>query len=263
MNSSEILLFLGFNIIILVLTVGLLIGFRFMNRRRENAFSPLIQSLEMLGFKKQTWQSGIPFLPFGMLDGYYHGVVAGRSYEVHFFPGGTQRYVTFPEMEIVLLGYFNARLSVSTPGWDKMHSYLAWSMPRELILPGCDDLVIRTADEDSARFLLAEPVSRDPILALSGKQKTASVLIAPKDIHFNIQLDNPESISVLTIQDWLKNLDEIAEIAAALPPLKPEAVYDFHMLARKNRPNRGRLILLMTLAVLILPLIIIALLLKR
>ena len=267
MDSSRLLFFLFVNIVFLlvaILAFFVVSIYRQRNRGKSDVLLSKIEpTLQILGFTKREWQRGIPFRPFEMLDGYYQGLVQGKQYEIHIFPEGTRPYQTNPQMEIVLLGYFNARLSIFTPGWEKSRPHLEWQMPQHLIVPGLDDLSIRTADEKSARLLLDEPTARDPILAMLNDQEEASVVIAPQDIHFNFQVDDWEGITPFVVQDWLGKLAEIARIAAALPSLPAEARMDFSKLPRRTSAGRERLFILLLLVMVILPTIIAYLMLTR
>lgn len=271
MDSSELFLIFVINLLLLVLTFGLVIGFTYFNNRRKTIFSRLVESLEMLGFQRYGEKKYLPVGKTGMIDvggisshsGYYYAILDGKQYEVRFYAVGHRKFKYIPRLEFSLLGYFNARVSISTPGWDKIHPHPAWSVPPKMFQPGYDGLVIHTADENSAQFLLGEPASRDSILTLLRDQENASVLIAPKDIRFNIQPSHPDDISILVIQSWLQNLAEIAKIAAALSPLDPKLVYDFHALKGKNYPGQGVIIIFVTFFLLLIFLLVIFSLLKR
>jgi len=267
MDSSRLLIFLFLNIAFLLVAILAFLVVSLYRQRYRNKSNILLEkiepSLQMLGFQKREWRRGIPFAPFEALDGYYQGTVQGQPCEVHIFPKGTQRYQTDPQVEIVLIGQLNARLSISTPDWEKTRLYLEWQMPQRLIVPGLDDLSIRTTDEKSARLLLDEPFARDPILDMLNKQESASVVVAPQGIHFNFKVFDWGYLTAFSIQDWLGKLSQIARIAAALPPLPLDARMDFSKLPRKTSAIRGRLLILLLLVMLVLPAIILYLLLTQ
>lgn len=267
MDSSRLLLFLFVNIAFLLVAIPaffVVSVYRQRNRGKSDVLLSKIEpTLQILGFTKKEWQRGTPFRPFEMLDGYYQGLVQGKQCEIHIFPEGTRRYQTDPQMEIVLMGYFNARLSISTPGWEKSRPYLEWQMPQHLIVPGLDDLSIRTADEKSARLLLDEPTARDPILAMLNNQEQASVVIAPQGIHFNFKVTDIGVITPFILQEWLGKLAQTASIAATLPPLPAAARMNLSKLPRRTSAGRERLFILLLLAMVILPAIIVYLMLTR
>jgi len=267
MDSSRLLIFLFLTIAFLLVTILAFLVISLYRQRYRNKSNILLEKIEptlqMLGFQKRKWMRGIPFAPFEALDGYYQGTIQGLPCEVHIFPNGTQRYQTDPQVEIVLIGQFNARMNVSTPDWEKTRPYLEWQMPQRLIVPGLDDLSIRTADEKSARLLLDEPFARDSILDVLGKQESASVVIAPQSIHFNFKVIDWGYVTIFSIQDWLGKLAQVARIAAALPPLPLDARMDMSKLPRKASTVRGRLLILLLLVMFILPAIIAYLLLTK
>jgi hypothetical protein len=265
MNPSGLLLFLFTNIALLIVSItAIYLVYTYRRNQGSGALlSQLDPTLQMLGFTKKEWQRGVPFRSFELLDGYYHGVAHGKQFEVHIYPAGTRRRWSNPQVEIILLGYFNARLGISTPDWEKTRPYLAWQMPKKLAIPGLDNLSIRTADENSAGFLLDTAASRDPILALLRNQASASVVITPVDIHFTLQVDDPQGITPFVVQNWLKSLAGIAQVAQALPPLPLEARMEFNRLPRKAGPATGRVLLVLILALLLLPAVIAYLMMTR
>jgi hypothetical protein len=197
MNSSAFFIFLVFNIIILVLTFGIVAAFLFMSRHRKDVFSRLIQSLESLGFTKRGWTRQVPIIPVGEPDGYYSATIEGKPFEVHFFAQGGRRFKLIPYVEFALLGYFNANLAIFTPGWNLPQ--LAQALPHKMCLPGYEGLEIRTADENSARLLL-----EDASISLLARQMLAAqggalLTISPRDLHLTFRLSDPESVSVSEI----------------------------------------------------------------
>jgi hypothetical protein len=257
MNSSGIFLFFAFNIIILALTIGLLVAFFYLNRRRKNVFSRLAQSLEMLGFTKRGWTRQVSAIPIRATDGYYSATIDEKPFEAHFYAEGGRRFKLTPFVEFALLGYFNARLAISTPNWYR--SQLAWSMPQKLTLPGYEGLEIKTADENSARFLLENENTCRMVRQMLATKDAALLTIYPRDIHLTIELSDPENVSISEIQIWTRNMAEIATIAAALPPLDPEIIYNSHAHTQLRRLSARMIILLIILMLLIMPLVIIAL----
>jgi hypothetical protein len=258
MNSSGIFLFPAFNIIILALTIGLLVAFFYLNRRRKNVFSRLAQSLEMLGFTKRGWTRQVSAIPIRNAYEYYSATIEGKLFEAHFYAVGGRRFKFkfIPYVEFALLGYFNARLAVSTPNW---HLPLAWTLPQKLNLPGYEGLEIRTADENSARFLLENENTCRMVRQMLATKDAALLTIYPRDIHLTIELSDPENVSISEIQAWTRNMAGIATIAAALPPLDPEIIYNSHAHTQLRRLSARMIILLIILMLLIMPLVIIAL----
>jgi hypothetical protein len=261
MNSSEILLFLAVNIIILVLNVGLLIAFIYLNRRRKNVFSRLAQALEMLGFTKPGWTRQVSAIPVREPDGYYSATIDGKPFEAHFYAEGGRRFKLTPYVEFALLGYFNARLAVFTPNW--YLSKLDWMLPKKMSLLGYEGLEIKTADENSARFLLENENTCRMVRQMLVTKDEALLTIYPRDIHLTVKLSDPENISISEIQAWTRNMAEIATIAAALPPLDPEIIYNSHAQTQLRQRSMRTLILLILLPLILMPLMIIALLLMR
>jgi hypothetical protein len=255
------LIFLGLNIVILVLTFGLLFGFFYLNGRRKDIFSRLAQSLDMLGFTRRRWTRQTP-TALGMNNGgYYSAIIEGKPFEAHFYAEGGRRFKFIPYVEFALLGYFNARLAVFTPNW--YLSQLDWILPKKLTLVGYEELEIRTADETSARSLLEDANVCRLIRQLLAAKDTALLTIYPKDIHLTLKLSNPEEVLVTEIQTWTIKMAEIAAIAAKLPQLDPEIVYNSHAQAQLCLPGTRRFILLLIMALLILPLAIMAILIMR
>ena len=261
MNSSEIFLFLAVNIIILVLNVGLLIAFIYLNRRCKNVFSRLAQALEMLGFTKRGWTRQVSAIPVRESDGYYSATIDGKPFEAHFYAAGGRRFKFIPYVEFALLGYFNARLAVFTPNW--YLSKLDWMLPKKLSLLGYEGLEIRTADENSARFLLEDANACRLIRQMLAAKDVALFTIYPKDIHLTFKLSDPENVSVSEIQNWARSMAEIATVASALPPLDPEIIYNSHADTQLRRLSARMIILLIILMLLIMPLVIIALLIGK
>lgn len=261
MNSTGIFLFWGLNILILVLTIGLVVSFLFANRYRKDVFSRLAQSLEMLGFAKRGWARQIPTSLGRDAGGYYFAIIDGKPFEAHFYAEGGRKFKLIPYVEFVLLGYFNAWLAISTANWHMLQ--LGGTMPQKLTLPGYEGLEIKTADENSARVLLENEHVHRMLQQMLVAKDAALLTIYPRDIHLTIKLSSPGNVSVSTIQAWLKNMVAIAEIAAILPMLNPEVVYDHHVQAQSRLPDAGRHILLIFLVLLLMPLLILALFLMK
>jgi hypothetical protein len=261
MNSADILLFLGLNFLILILTFGLLIAFLYLNSRQKNVFSRLAQALELLGFTRRGWTRQISAIPVRSTAGYYSATLDGKPFEAHYYAEGGRRFKLTPYLELVLLGYFNARLAIYTPNW--YLTRLSWMLPQKLSLPGYDGLEIRTADESSARFLLENEDVCQIAQRMLATKEAALLTIYPRDLHLTVKLSDPENVSAAEIQAWTKNMAAIATIAAALPLLDPEIIYNSYAQEQIHLPGAGKLILFVLLILLILPLVISALLLGR
>lgn len=257
MSSSGLWLFGIFNVILLVLTFGLLVGFFYLSCRRKDVFSHLADSLETLGFTKRGWTRQPSLLPFGETGGYYSATIDGRSFEVHFYADGGRRFKFTPYIEFVLLGYFNASLFISTPQW-RLPS-LRWLMPQKLNLLGYEGFEIGTTDEASARALLGDGNIQRIVRRMLISGDGAILTIGARDIHFTIKLGDLGDIQPSELQTWLQGMAQLAVVISTLPPLAPDLVYEDYSRGQAPQFDTKRLILLVLFLLLLMPLIIIAL----
>jgi hypothetical protein len=242
MDATGVWLFVVLNLLILGLTVGLLGVFFYLGRARQAVFAHLVDVLEALGFAKRGWTRQPQIFPFQSAAGYYSGTFDEKPFEVHFYAVGGRRFKLIPYVEFVLLGYFNANLSISTPNWDV--SRLDWIMPKRLNLPGYNGLELRTAHESSAKILLGNEQFGHLVRQLLASNMPALLTIAPRDLHLTFRLGQPEQVSVAALQGWLRGMAKMAEMVSTLPPLAPEEVYESYARMGPRPPSPRSLVFL-------------------
>jgi hypothetical protein len=108
--------------------------------------------------------------------------------------------------------------------------------------PDLDHLGIFSLDDGWGRELLDDPRAREIILQLTARQpgfEFRNLLLQPEAIHFQLAHINKTTLVPGSIQGWLADLLELAQVAESLPPPRVTATASLH--EQKARLSRGDL----------------------
>jgi len=217
--------FAGFFVFLFLWFAVVIILAGWMIRRRLRLFDSLFTPLGI---------SGTAYLLTGRQ---YHGTLNGRQVDAYFSRG--------PSLDIYLGSHLHTRMGFGLKG---RFTQAASGGLNEMALASpdhdLDHLSIFSLDDGWGRELLDDPHAREIILQLTARQpgfEFRNLMLQPEAIHFQLAHINKTTLVPGSIQGWLADLLELAQVAESLPP--PRVTATASLLEHKARLSRGELTL--------------------
>jgi hypothetical protein len=199
-RSRNLVLAIGFGILGIVYVVGLTVYqvWSFLGSSRNVA-----AAFAQLGLKTSS---------YALFGRQYHGTIQERQVDVYFIPP----YRYYPgSLEVYLDVSLRFRLAVA-----EKRPLLGCDGCRPLHLADSDlsHLQVLALDEDWARNLLADPTSKAAVLRLTANQSPSEnreFYVQPGALLLRM---SPDDITAESIDQWLRDLVCLAQVAESLPP---------------------------------------------